>query len=136
MVTEFRSAEAEKMWSDFKALWATVNPNSTSYDFMQEPLHGGRGVDRLGPHRARQGCAAGRARTTTWSCAPPAGPKGRAYMPVIAGLAIAKGAPNRAGAVALIEHLTKPETQVLTAARGRLLPGGRTPRCRPISRPA
>ena len=36
-------------------------------------------------------------------------------MPVIAGLAIAKGAPDRAGAVALIEHLTKPETQVLAA---------------------
>ena len=36
-------------------------------------------------------------------------------MPVVAGLAIAKGAPDRAGAAALIEHLTKPETQVLTA---------------------
>ena len=53
---------------------------------------------------------------------PPAGPKGRAYMPVIAGLAIAKGAPDRAGAVALIEHLTKPETQVLTAAEVGFFP--------------
>ena len=41
MVTEFRSAEAETMWNDYKALWATVNPNSTSYDFMQEPLMAG-----------------------------------------------------------------------------------------------
>ena len=47
--------------------------------------------------------------------APPAGPKGRSYMPVLAGLAIARGAPDRAGAVALIEHLTKPEIQVATA---------------------
>ena len=36
-------------------------------------------------------------------------------MPVIAGLGIAKGAPDRANAVALIEHLSKPETQVLVA---------------------
>jgi multiple sugar transport system substrate-binding protein len=36
-------------------------------------------------------------------------------MPVIAGLGITKGAPDRARAVALIEHLTKPETQVITA---------------------
>ena len=43
-------------------------------------------------------------------------------MPVIAGLAIAKGAPNRAGAMALIEHLTKPETQVLTAAEVGFFP--------------
>jgi multiple sugar transport system substrate-binding protein len=43
-------------------------------------------------------------------------------MPVIAGLGIAKGAPNRAGAVALIEHLTKPATQVMTAAEVGFFP--------------
>jgi multiple sugar transport system substrate-binding protein len=43
-------------------------------------------------------------------------------MPVIAGLAIAKGAPDRAGAAALIEHLTKPETQVITAAEVGFFP--------------
>ena len=41
MVSEYRSAEAEAMWGEFKALWATVNPNSTNYDFMQEPLLAG-----------------------------------------------------------------------------------------------
>ena len=46
----------------------------------------------------------------------PAGPKGRGYMPVVAGLAIAKDAPNRPGAVATIDHLLKPETQVKMAA--------------------
>jgi multiple sugar transport system substrate-binding protein len=54
--------------------------------------------------------------------APPAGPKGRAYMPVIAGLAIAKDAPNRAQAVALIDHLTKPATQLATAAEVGFFP--------------
>jgi multiple sugar transport system substrate-binding protein len=54
--------------------------------------------------------------------APPAGPKGRAYMPVLAGLAIPRGAPDRAGAVALIEHLSRPETQVITAAEVGFFP--------------
>jgi multiple sugar transport system substrate-binding protein len=36
-------------------------------------------------------------------------------MPVVAGLAIPKDAPNRDAAVAVIEHMTKPETQIATA---------------------
>jgi multiple sugar transport system substrate-binding protein len=36
-------------------------------------------------------------------------------MPVLAGLAVAKGAPNPNGAAALIDFLTKPETQIATA---------------------
>jgi multiple sugar transport system substrate-binding protein len=43
-------------------------------------------------------------------------------MPVVAGLAIPKGAPNRAGAAAVIEHLTKPETQLTTAAEVGFFP--------------
>ncbi len=38
VVSTFKAAEAEAMWDQFKALWASVNPASTSYDFMQEPL--------------------------------------------------------------------------------------------------
>ena len=114
MVSEFRSAEAQKMWGDFKALWATVNPNSTNYDFMQEPLQGGE-VWIAWDHIARVKDALQAAPGDYQVVPPPAGPKGRSYMPVLAGLAIVKGAPDRAGAAALIEHLTKPETQVLTA---------------------
>lgn len=114
MVTEFRSAEAEKMWGDFKAVWASVNPNSTNYDFMQEPLMAGE-VWIAWDHVARVKDALTAAPGDYQVVAPPAGPKGRAYMPVIAGLGIAKGAPDRANAVALIEHLSKPETQVLVA---------------------
>ncbi len=47
----------------------------------------------------------------------PSGPKGRGYMPVLAGLAVAKGAPDPNGAAALIEYLTRPETQIATARR-------------------
>src|SRR5260370_20228194 len=45
----------------------------------------------------------------------PAGPKGRGYMPVLAGLAVVKGAPDMSGALALIDYLTQPQTQVVTA---------------------
>jgi multiple sugar transport system substrate-binding protein len=45
----------------------------------------------------------------------PAGPKGRAYMAVLAGLAVMKGAPDMSGAMALIDYLTEPKTQIATA---------------------
>jgi multiple sugar transport system substrate-binding protein len=45
----------------------------------------------------------------------PAGPKGRGYMPVLAGLAVAKDAPDMSGALGLIDYLTRPETQIATA---------------------
>src|SRR5581483_1296286 len=95
MVSEFRSADAEKMWSDFKALWASVNPNSTNYDFMQEAMLGGE-VWIAWDHVARLKEALNSAPDQYVVFPPPAGPKGRAYMPVVAGLAIAKDAPARA----------------------------------------
>jgi len=121
MVTEYRSKEAEAMWGDFKAVWAQANPNSTSYDFMQEPLMAGD-VWIAWDHIARVKDALQQAPDDYLVVAPPAGPKGRAYMPVVAGLAIAKGAPDRKGAAELIAHLTKPETQVVTASEVGFFP--------------
>lgn len=121
MVTELRSPEAEQMWTEFKAIWASVNPNSTNYNFMQEPLLGGE-VWIAWDHIARVKEALAAMPNQFQVVPPPAGPKGRAYMPVIAGLAIAKDAPNRAQAVALIEHLTKPATQIATAAEVGFFP--------------
>ena len=40
----------------------------------------------------------------------PAGSKGRGYMPVLAGLAVVKGAPDVNGAMALIDYLTQSQT--------------------------
>lgn len=121
VVTEYRSADAEKMWTDFKALWAYVNPNSTSYDFMQDPMQGSEvwiAWDHISRFKDALQASPGEYQVVP----PPAGPKGRAYMPVIVGLAIVKGAPDRAGAAAVIEHLAKPETQILTAAETGFFP--------------
>ena len=120
-VSEFRSPEAEKMWIDFKALWAQVNPNSTSYDFMQDPLQAGE-VWIAWDHISRFKEALHASPGDYLVVAPPAGPKGRAYMPVVVGLGIVKGAPDRAGAVGVIEHLSKPETQLLTVAETGFFP--------------
>ena len=121
MVTEYRSADAEAMWGDFKEVWSQSNPNSTSYDFMQEPLMAGE-VWIAWDHIARVKDALQQTPNDYLVVAPPAGPKGRAYMPVIAGLAIAKGAPDRKGAAELIAHLTKPETQLITASEVGFFP--------------
>jgi multiple sugar transport system substrate-binding protein len=121
VVTPFRSAEAEAMWASFKSLWQYVNPNSANYDFMQEPLLGGEvwvAFDHVA--RVKEALLAQPDDFVTFPA--PAGPKGRGYMAVVAGLSIAKDAPNRAGAVALIEYLTKPEVQVTTAAEVGFFP--------------
>ncbi|MCW3475348.1 ABC transporter substrate-binding protein [Limobrevibacterium gyesilva] len=114
VVVPFRSDDAEKMWTAFAGLWKTVNPNSTSYNFMQEPLLAGDvwiGFD----HVARVLDALRQKPDDFVAFPAPAGPKGRGYMPVLAGLAVAKGAPDANGAMALIDYLAKPETQITTA---------------------
>jgi len=114
VVVPFRSEAAEAMWTQFAALWKSVNPNSTSYDFMQQPLLSGDvwiGFD----HIARV-IDALRQKPDEFVVFPaPAGPKGRGYMPVLAGLAVVKGAPDLNGAMALIDYLTQPRTQIVTA---------------------
>src|SRR5207244_1264353 len=52
----------------------------------------------------------------------PAGPKGRGFMPVLAGLGIPKGAPNRTGAEQVIDYLTQPQQQASTAAQLAFFP--------------
>ena len=114
VVTPFRSEAAEAMWVKFEDLWKTVNPNSTNYNFMQEPLLSGDvwiGFD----HVARLLDALTQKPDDFVTFPAPSGPKGRAYMPVIAGLAIPTGAPDPKGAVELIKHLTLPATQIATA---------------------
>ena len=121
VVTTFKSADAEAVWNALKDLWAVSNPNSTNYNFMQEPLLSGE-VWIAWDHIARVKEALALQPDQFVAFPAPAGPKGRGYMPVIAGLAIPKDAPNRAGAVAVIEHLTKPETQLATAAEVGFFP--------------
>lgn len=115
VVSTFKSAEAEAMWAEFKALWAHVNPGSTNYDFMQEALLAGDVMIAF-DHVARLKDALIAAPNDYVTFPAPAGPKGRGYMPVVAGLAIAKDAPNRPGAVATINHLLSAKTQTTVAA--------------------
>ena len=114
VVSTFRSAEAEAGWTWLKDLWANVNPNSTSYNFMQEPLLAGE-VWIAFDHVARLMDALRQKPDDFVAFPAPSGPKGRGFMPVIAGLSIAKDAPAAAGAEALIEYLTLAKTQVTTA---------------------
>ena len=52
----------------------------------------------------------------------PAGPAGRAFMPVIVGLGIPKTAPDPEGAKEVIQHLLMPETQGVTLAEVSFFP--------------
>lgn len=120
-VSAFRSEDAAGMWAWFKRTWADVNPSSTNYGFMQEPLLAGE-VWIAWDHVARL-LDALRERPDDFVTFPaPAGPKGRGYMPVLIGLAIPPKAPDRAGAVKTIEFLSRPETQITTAVETGFFP--------------
>jgi len=121
VVVPFRSEAAEAMWTQFASLWNSVNPNSTRYDFMQQPLLSGEvwiGWD----HIARVRDALRQKPGEFVAFRAPAGPKGRGYMPVLAGLAVLKGAPDMNGAMGLIDYLTRPDTQIETARSVGFLP--------------
>ena len=114
IVVPFRSKAAEAIWTQFASLWKSVNPASTSYNFMQQPLLSGDvwiGFD----HIARVLDALRQKPDEFVAFPAPAGPMGRGYMPVPAGLAVLKGAPDMSGAMALIDYLTQPQTQIVTA---------------------
>ena len=114
VVAPFRSEAAQAMWTQFASLWKSVNPNSTSYNFMQQPLLSGDvwiGWD----HVARVLDALRQKPDEFVAFPAPAGPKARGYMPVLAGLAVLKDAPDMSGATALIDYLTQQQTQIVTA---------------------
>ncbi len=121
VVVPFRSEAAEAMWTQFASLWKSVNPNSTQYNFMAAPLLSGDvwiGFD----HIARV-LDALREKPSEFVAFPvPAGPKGRGYMPVLVGLAVVNGAPDMVRAMALIDYLTLPKTQVTLARSVGFLP--------------
>jgi multiple sugar transport system substrate-binding protein len=120
-VVGFKAPEATQMWTMFKDLWALANPQSANYEFMQEPLLSEE-VWVAMDHTARLINAVKEKPDDFVILPAPAGPKGRGFMPVIAGLAIPKGAPNRAGAEQLIEYLTMPEQQITTLRENAFFP--------------
>jgi multiple sugar transport system substrate-binding protein len=114
VVVPFRSEAAQAMWAQFASLWKSVNPNSTTYNFMQQPLLSGD-VWIAWDHVARVLDALHQRPHEFVAFPAPAGPKGRGYMPVLAGLAVLKGAPDMSGATTLIDYLTQPQTQIVIA---------------------
>ena len=110
LVTTYKSADAAKMWQDLKDLWQYMNPVSLNTDFMQEALLSGQvwvGFD----HVARL-VDAFKQKPNDFEAVPaPKGPKGLYYMSVLAGLAIPKSSPNKAGAEAFIDYMTTADVQ-------------------------
>jgi multiple sugar transport system substrate-binding protein len=113
VVTKFKSAEAEQMWNDFKAMWAEVNPASTGYGFMQEPLLTGD-VWVAWDHVARLQQALNDKPGDFVAFQVPSGPLGRGFMPVLAGVGIPKTSPTMDDSKALVAYMLKPETQIAT----------------------
>jgi multiple sugar transport system substrate-binding protein len=113
VVTTFRTPAAANGWNYMRGLWDSVHPQSVAYEFMQDPLLSGE-VLVAWEHVARLRAAL-IARPDDFVVVPsPTGPKGLAYMPVLAGLAIPRSAPNIAGAKALIRHLLSLRVQART----------------------
>ena len=121
MVTRFRSAEAEAAWNKFKELWQYVNPNSTAYAFMQQPLLTGE-VWVAFDHVARLADAFNQQPDNFVAFPAPAGPAGRAFMPVVAGVAIPRTAPDMDAAKRLVAYMLQPDTQVATLRATNFFP--------------
>lgn len=113
MVTKFRSPEAEAMWETMKELWAVTNPSSTNYGFMQEPLITGE-VWVAWDHIARLANAFNERPDDFVAFPSPAGPTGRGFMPVIAGLGVPVTAEDAEASSRLVAYMMEPETQVAT----------------------
>ena len=118
---EFATQPGVDMWNWLKDTWQYVNPQSTTYGFMQEPLQSGE-VWVAWDHTARLIDALNADPEGFVAFPSPAGPEGRAFMPVIAGLSIPATAPDPEGAKEAIRHLLKPETQGITLSEVAFFP--------------
>lgn len=111
--TTFTSDGAVEMWNWLADTWQYVNPQSTTYGFMQEPLQSGE-VWVAWDHVVRLIDALESDPEGFTAFPAPSGPQGKAFMPVIAGLGIPATSPNPEGARELIRYLLSPETQATT----------------------
>lgn len=113
VVRTFASADAVTAWEKFRELWEHTNPASTNFAFMQEQLLSGDAWIVF-DHTSRLAQAFNERPDEFVAFPAPAGPTGRGFMPVLAGLAIPETAPNGDEARALIEYMMSPETQIAT----------------------
>jgi multiple sugar transport system substrate-binding protein len=111
LVTTFN--ESDEAWDWMRGIWEHTHPQSVGYGFMQDPLLSEE-VWVAWDHVARLKDALEQRPDDFVAFPAPAGPEGRAYMPVLAGLAIPQGAPNADSARSLIEYISAPDTQAAT----------------------
>ena len=121
MVTKFQSPEAVEAWETFKRLWQYTNPNSTNYNIMQEQLLTEE-VWVAFDHTARLAGAFNERPDDFIAFPAPAGPTGRGFMPVVAGLGIPKSAPDMDAAMQLLVYMSQPDTQNATLAATSFFP--------------
>lgn len=119
-ITTFTSPEAIEAWTYMQELWANMNPASTNYDNMQEPLARGE-VLVAWDHVARL-IDAPKAKPDDWVMVPaPTGPKGLGYMLVVAGYGVPKGA-DKEQASTVIRALSTPEAQIEVLRQNAFFP--------------
>ncbi|MEM0946521.1 MAG: ABC transporter substrate-binding protein [Pseudomonadota bacterium] len=121
VVRTFASAEAVTAWEKMKELWAVTNPGSTNFSFLQEQLLN-EDVWIAFDHTSRLASAFNERPDDFVAFPAPAGPAGRGFMPVIAGVAIPRTAPDMDAAKALVAHMLKPETQIATLRATNFFP--------------
>ena len=121
VVRTFASDEAVTAWETFARLWEHTNPASTNFSFMQEQLLSGDAWIVF-DHTSRIADAFNERPDDFIAFPAPAGPTGRGFMPVLAGLAIPETAPDMQAARALVEYMLQPETQIATLRATNFFP--------------
>ncbi|OIQ32523.1 MAG: ABC transporter substrate-binding protein [Alphaproteobacteria bacterium MedPE-SWcel] len=121
VVRTFASDEAVVAWEKFRELWQHTNPASTNFSFMQEQLLNGDAWIVF-DHTSRLAQAFNERPDDFVAFPAPAGPTGRGFMPVLAGLAIPSTAPDPEAAKALVAYMLKPETQIATLRATNFFP--------------
>ncbi len=121
VVRTFASPEAVTAWEKFQELWSHTNPASTNFSFMQEQLLSGDAWIVF-DHTSRLAQAFNERPDDFVAFPAPAGPTGRGFMPVLAGIAIPKTAPDMEASKALVEYMLKPETQIATLKATNFFP--------------
>ncbi len=121
VVRSFASDKAVAAWEKMRELWAVTNPASTNFSFLQEQLLS-EDVWIAFDHTSRLAQAFNERPDDFVAFPAPAGPTGRGFMPVIAGVAIPRTAPDMDAAKAVVKHLLKPETQIATLRATNFFP--------------
>lgn len=121
VVRTFASDKAVIGWEKMKELWSVTHPGSTNFSFLQEQLLS-EDVWIAFDHTSRLANAFNERPNDFVAFPAPAGPEGRGFMPVIAGVAIPKTSPNIDEAKQVVKYMLDPETQIATLKATNFFP--------------